>query len=85
MRTAQIQQEKTQPVGLAIRLFPALLYWEGHAYSMPLTGSGTEESVARINRESLVNYHRTWFRPNNATMIVVGDTTMAEIKPKLEK
>jgi zinc protease len=85
MRIARIQQEKTQPVGLAMRLFPALLYGEGHAYSMPLTGSGTEESVARINRDSLVNYHRTWFRPNNATMIVVGDTTMAEIKPKLEK
>jgi len=85
MRIAQIQQEKTQPIGLAIRLFPALLYGEGHAYSMPLTGSGTEESVARITRDSLVDYHRTWFRPNNATMIVVGDTTMAEIKPKLEK
>jgi zinc protease len=85
MRTAQIQQEKTQPVGLAIRLFPELLYGQGHAYSMPLTGSGTEESVARISRDSLVDYHRTWFRPNNATMIVVGDTTMAEIKPKLEK
>jgi len=85
MRTAQIQQEKTQPIGLAIRLFPALLYGEGHAYSMPLTGSGTEESVARIDRDSLVDYHRTWVRPNNATMIVVGDTTMAEIKPKFEK
>lgn len=85
MRIAQIQQEKTQPIGLAIRLFPALLYGEGHAYSMPLTGSGTEESVARITRDSLVDYHGTWFRPNNATMIVVGDTTMAEIKPKLEK
>jgi zinc protease len=84
MRTAQIQREKAQPVGLAIRIFPSLLYGEDHAYSMPLTGSGTEESVARIDRDSLVNYHDTWFRPNNATMIVVGDTTMAEIKPKLE-
>ena len=35
-----------------------------------LTGSGTEESVARITRDSLVDYHDTWFRPNNATMIV---------------
>ena len=85
MRIARIQQEKTQPIGLAIRLFPALLYGEGHAYSMPLTGSGTEDSVARISRDSLVDYHRTWIRPNNATMIVVGDTTMAEMKPKLEK
>lgn len=85
MRIARIQQEKTQPVGLAIRVFPKLLYGEGHAYSMPLTGSGTEESVRRISRDSLVDYHRTWFRPNNATMIVVGDTSMAEIKPKLER
>jgi len=85
MRIARILQEKTQPVGLAIRVFPKLLYGEGHAYSMPLTGSGTEESVGRISRDSLVDYHRTWFRPNNATMIVVGDTSMAEIKPKLER
>ena len=85
MRIARIQQEKTQPIGLAIRVFPKLLYGEGHAYSMPLTGSGTEESVARISRESLIDYHDTWFRPNNATMIVVGDTTMEEIKPKLER
>jgi zinc protease len=85
MRLARIQQEKTQPIGLAIRVFPKLLYGEGHAYAMPLTGSGTEESVARITRDSLVDYHRTWFRPNNATMIIVGDTSMAEIKPKLER
>ena len=85
MRLARIQQEKTQPFGLAIRVFPKLLYGEGHAYSMPLTGSGTEESVASITRDSLVDYHRTWFKPNNATMIVVGDTTMEEIKPKLER
>jgi len=85
MRLARIQQEKTQPIGLAIRVFPKLLYGEGHAYSMPLTGSGTEESVARISRDSLVDYHSTWFKPNNATMIVVGDTSMEEMKPKLER
>ena len=84
-RLAGIQQEKTQPVGMALRLFPKLLYGDDHAYSLPLTGSGTEESVGQITRESLVNYHQTWFRPNNATMIVVGDTTMSDIKPKLER
>ena len=84
-RLARIKQEKTQPIGIALRVLPALMYGRDHAYSLPLTGSGTEESVARITRDSLVNYHQTWFRPNNATMIVVGDTTMEEIKPKLEK
>ncbi len=84
-RLAQIQQEKNQPIGLALRVFPALLYGNDHAYSTPLTGSGTTDSVARISRDTLVNWHQTWFKPNNATVIVVGDTTMAEIKPKLEK
>jgi zinc protease len=84
-RLAQIQQEKTQPIGIALRVVPALMYGKDHAYSLPLTGSGTEESVSRISRDSLVEYHQTWFKPNNATMIVVGDTTMDEIKPKLEK
>ena len=84
-RLARIQQEKNQPVGIAIRLMPALIYGEGHAYSAPLTGSGTEASVERITRQTLLDYHETWFRPNNAAMVVVGDTTMAEIKPKLEK
>ncbi|MDH5311850.1 MAG: insulinase family protein, partial [Gammaproteobacteria bacterium] len=51
-RLAQIQQEKNQPVGMALRLFPKLLYGEGHAYALPLTGSGTEESVARISRDT---------------------------------
>ncbi|MEM7500757.1 MAG: pitrilysin family protein [Pseudomonadota bacterium] len=84
-RLAGIQQEKNQPVGMALRLFPKLLYGDDHAYSLPLTGSGTEDSVSKITRESLVDYHQTWFRPNNATLIVVGDTTMAEIRPKLER
>ena len=84
-RLAQIQQEKADPVGLALRVFPGLLYGEGHAYSNPWTGSGTESSTARIKREDLVRFHQAWFKPNHATMIVVGSTTMAEIKPKLER
>ena len=85
MVLAQIQQEKRRPQTMALRVFPTLLYGEGHAYSTPFTGSGTEASVINIDRETLVNYHSAWFTPNNATMIVVGDTTMADIKPKLEK
>ncbi len=84
-RLAQIQQEKADPVGMALRVFPGLLYGAGHAYANPWTGSGTEESISRITRDDLVKFHRTWFKPNNATLIVVGATTMAEIRPKLER
>jgi zinc protease len=84
-RLAQIQQEKADPVGLALRVFPGLLYGRGHAYSNPWTGSGTEESTEKITRDHLVRFHRDWFKPNHATLIVVGATTMAEIRPKLER
>jgi zinc protease len=80
-----IQREKVNPNLMALRVIPGLLYGKGHAYSLPLSGSGTEQSVARITRTDLVKYHDTWFKPNNGTLLVVGDTTLAEITPLLEK
>lgn len=85
LQIAGIQQELAQPFAMALRLFPQLIYESDHAYSIPFTGSGTLESVKSMTREDLVTFHETWFRPNNATMIVVGDTTMAEIRPLLEQ
>ncbi|MGK2857320.1 MAG: M16 family metallopeptidase [Thermoanaerobaculia bacterium] len=82
---AGIQREKVNPVQMALRVFPKLLYGEGHAYSVQFTGSGTEASVASLTRDELAKFHSTWFKPNNATLIVVGDTTMAELRPLLEK
>ena len=81
---ANIQREKTTPASMALRIFPQLIYGEGHAYSLPMTGSGTEDAVMALKRDDLVDFHSTWFRPNNATMIVVGDTTLEEITPSLE-
>jgi zinc protease len=85
LQLAAIQREKVTGNSMLLRVLPALLYGKGHSYANPLTGSGTEESVARLAREDLVRFHETWFRPNNATLIVVGDTTLAEIAPKLER
>jgi zinc protease len=80
---AGIQQEMNEPLSMALRLFPRLLYGDDHAYAMPFTGTGTLTSVPEISREDLLAYHRTWFRPGNATLIVTGDTTMAEVLPML--
>jgi zinc protease len=85
LQIAGIQREKAQPISMALRVFPRLLYGPTHAYGNPLTGSGTEQSVAAITRADLLKFQSTWFKPNNATLIVVGDTTMAEMQPKLEK
>ncbi len=84
-RIAGIQREKVTPQPMALRVVPTLLYGKGHPYAVPFTGSGTEEAVKKMTREDLAKFHETWFKPNNATLLVVGDTTLAEIKPKLEK
>jgi zinc protease len=83
-RLASIQREKTTPQSMALRVFPALIYGAGHAYATPFSGSGTQASVSEMTREDLVNLHDAWFLPNNATMIVTGDTTLDEILPKLD-
>lgn len=64
---------------------PNIAYAEQHAYSIPFTGSGTLESVSAIARSDLVAFHQQWFKPNNAALIVVGDTRMSDIKPQLEQ
>ena len=78
-----IQREKVTPVQMALRTFPELLYGSDHAYGLPLTGSGTEAAVGALTRDDLAEFHKTWIKPNNATLIVVGDISMEELEPKL--
>jgi zinc protease len=81
---ASIQREKAAPRSLALRVFPGLVYGSEHAYGIPFTGSGTEASVSQIDTSDVQSFHATWFKPNNATLVVVGDTTLEEITPRLE-
>jgi predicted Zn-dependent peptidase len=82
---AQIAQEKTSPNALGMRVLPPLLYGEGHAYAIPLTGSGTEASIQSLTPEDLAAFHRDYVRANNARIVVVGDTTLAEVTAELDR
>jgi zinc protease len=84
-RISRINTEKVDPTSMALRVFPRLLYGGEHAYGNPFTGSGYEKTVTAITRDDLAAWHRAWFHPNNATMIVTGDVTMAQLKPELER
>ena len=70
---AGIKQEKSSPFGVGSRVLPSLLYGKNHAYSAPFSGSGDEQSVASITVADLQAYHKTWFKADNATLIVTGD------------
>jgi zinc protease len=84
-RLAAIQREKVTPNSMAMRVVPTLLYGKGHPYTGAFIGTGTESSVSKMTREDLAKFHDAWYKPNNATLLIVGDTTLAEITPKLEK
>jgi zinc protease len=81
---AGILREKSSPVQMALRVFPQYIYGKDHAYGLPFTGTGYEESVQNISKEDLLNFHQTWIRPNNSTLVVVGDITLDEVESKLE-
>ena len=80
-----IQREKVQPIRMGLRVVPGLIYGKDHSYGNPFTGSGYESTITKLTRDDMVNFHQTWFKPNNATLVIVGDITMHEVKPKLEK
>lgn len=84
-RMAGIAQEKAQPYALMMRLLPQTLYDEGHAYSVPFTGTGTEDSVRSLTREDLLGFQQDWLRPDNARLFIVGDTRLEEVMPLLEQ
>ncbi len=85
IKLAGIAQEQDDPLSVALRELPPLIYGPDHPYGVPLTGSGTVASVKALTRNDLVDYQKAWLRPDTATLFVVGDTTLATIMPMLEK
>ncbi len=77
-----IVQEKAAPGGLLRRVLSTQIYGAGHPYAY--VGSGEEAVVAATTRDDLIAFHRRWLRPDNATLLVVGDTTLDEIRPQIE-
>lgn len=82
---ASIRQNKTQPQGIVMRILPQLLYGEEHAYAKPFSGEGTEEDVKSLSAADLRAFYEGWVRPDNATLLVVGDTTLDRIEALLER
>ncbi|GAA4037615.1 insulinase family protein [Sphingomonas rosea] len=45
---------------------------------------GTTEVISTAPRQRLLDYYRAWYRPERATLVVVGDVDPADIKARLE-
>jgi zinc protease len=82
-QVAGIQQSNRSPGAIANRVLAANVYGAESPYGRPT--NGTEASVATLTPADAEAYHAAWFRPDNATLVVVGDTTLAELQPQLER
>jgi zinc protease len=81
---AAIDQSLSTPNGMVSNLIPKILYGENHPYAKPFSGNGTRESIQWMSREDLMNYKQRFIAPSNASLIVVGNTTLDEVVPMLE-
>lgn len=80
---ADLRQAKVDPRGIAGRLAPRLVYGDDHPYAV--AGRVSEQDVAAMDSAGLAACHQRWLRPDVATLLVVGDTTLAQLKPLLEQ
>ncbi len=75
-RLTALLQEADRGPALADRAFASIVFGENHPYGN--SPSGTREAVESITRADVQNFWRTWYRPNNATVVMVGDLTLAQ-------
>lgn len=83
-RQGALREDAANPQRLATSLLPALLFGLDHPYAQAF-GRGTVASVEALRRDDLVEFHRAWIRPERGTLVVVGDTTLQELIPVLER
>ncbi|MGE3489916.1 MAG: M16 family metallopeptidase [Vicinamibacterales bacterium] len=72
-----------QPYGQAFIELSALLYPPGHPYSWPVIGSMEDLSAASF--EDVARFFRTYYVPNNASLVIAGDIDLAQTRKLVEK
>lgn len=77
-----LRAQEENPEFVASREFKKAVFGI-HPYGRLVQGS--PESLDRIKRDDLVNFHSTFYAPNNAIMSVVGDITPEEVKNLLKQ
>ena len=64
-------------------MFNTILYGEQHPYGFQV--AGVEATVKAIELDDIKNFYNSYYAPNNATLIVVGDVTKKEVVQFAEK
>ena len=73
---------ENEPVALLQSQMSAALYGK-HPYGRDIIGYKAE--IEKLGTADALDFYRRFYTPNNATLIVAGDITGAELKPLAEK
>ena len=65
------ERYENQPYGMASIVIDEMLFPEGHPYRWPTIGR--MEDLSAASHEDVVEFHRKYYGPNNATLVVAGD------------
>ena len=82
---SRISSEFNNPNAIGGRILLPALYGDAHPYGVPPSGLGDPAVVAKVSRDDLNAFHQAWLRPEKARIVVVGDTSLAEVTALLEK
>jgi zinc protease len=82
-RLANLMQRRDDANAIAGVVYSSLLYGRNHPYGHPAIGD--EQSLRAITNSDITRFYETYYRPNNAALIVTGDVTPATLLPKLER
>jgi zinc protease len=82
LRKNALIQLRDQPTQIAPIAFNAIVFGNDHPYGRP--AGGTEASTEKLDRARIVEFYGSYFRPNNAKLLVVGDVTPAEARTLAE-
>ncbi len=75
-----LRRSEQNPETVAGRELGQLIF-PGHPYGRQTTG--TIESVGKLTREQVTTFYRRHYRPDGASIVAVGDVTVAEIRREL--
>lgn len=78
LRHSQLLQLRDQPTSIAPVAFNSVLFGPNHPYGRPI--GGTDASTERLDRARVTSFYSQYFRPTNATVLLVGDVTMADAR-----
>jgi zinc protease len=77
------QSYENRPYGMAFLELPQLLFPKGHPYSWPTIGH--MEDLTAASHDDVVAFFKTYYAPNNASLVIAGDIDLDATQKLVEK